>query len=106
LGFIHVRRTADDDLVAHLAGTCGGAVEDATARAGLAENHVGRNSRPGILVPDLHEFHRKNPRLMALIRIERDRAVIVKIGFRNMDAMEFSSEHSSHFNIPLKVTRI
>lgn len=39
-------------------------------------------------------------RLMALIRIERTRAVIAKTGFRNMDAVQFRGQHFSHLQGP------
>ncbi len=70
LRFVNVRRTADDNLVADLASARSGAVEDTTTRTAFAKDYISRNPRPGVLVPDLHEFHRQNPCLMTLIRIE------------------------------------
>ncbi|MEY9537904.1 hypothetical protein ABIE85_000964 [Bradyrhizobium diazoefficiens] len=71
LRHINVRRTADDDLVAGLAGARGGASEDTPTRAGFAKDYMGQDSRPGVLVPDLQEFPRQNSCLMTLIRIDR-----------------------------------
>jgi hypothetical protein len=62
-----------------------------------------RNSRAGVLVSDLHKFHRNIPCLLALIRIERDRVVVVEISLRNVDPMQFGSEHFSHLKVPLSI---
>ncbi|MCK1764144.1 hypothetical protein IVA77_21925 [Bradyrhizobium sp. 136] len=43
---------------------------------------------------------------MALIRIERNRAVIVKIGLRDMDAVKFGGEHLFHLKVPSNLARI
>ncbi len=49
-----------------------------------------------MLVPDFHELERQYPRLLAMIGIERDRAVIVDIGVRHVDTVKFGADNLAH----------
>jgi hypothetical protein len=86
----------DDDLVAGLTGARRCAIEDAAARAALAQNDIGRDAGAGMLVPDFHELERQYSRLLAMIGIERDGAVIVDIGVRHVDTVKFGADNLAH----------
>jgi hypothetical protein len=43
---------------------------------------------------------------VVVIWIESDGTVVSKIGFRNMDSMQFSDDYFSHLTIPLNFARI
>jgi uncharacterized protein related to proFAR isomerase len=60
--------------------------------------------RAGILVPDLDEFERQNPRFLAMVGVERDRAVIVDIGVRHVNSVQFGADNLTHLLV-LPVSR-
>ena len=93
---VDIDRAADDDLVARLAGARRRAIEDAAARAPLAEDDIGGDAGAGILVPDLDEFERQYSRFLAMIGVERDRAMIVDIGVCHVDPVQFGADNLAH----------
>jgi hypothetical protein len=97
LRLIHIGRAADNDLATGLARACRDAIEDATARAPHAENDASRDASARILIPYLYEFHRQDASFLAMLRIERDGAVVVKVGICDVDAMQLGGQHFPHF---------
>lgn len=86
----------DDHFVAHLARARRRPVKDTAPRARFAVNHVRRNPRARVFVPDIHEFKREYARSRAMLGVKRDRAVIGDIGARHAKSMQFCPDNLDH----------
>ena len=86
----------DPRVPSGVAGASGGAVQDAAAAAGLAEDDIGADPRRRRLVPDLDEFQRIDAGLAALLRVERDRAMVIKVGPGHPDAVQLGADDADH----------
>jgi hypothetical protein len=101
--FFKVKRIANDELIAALTGTRRGSIDHTAAGTPLAKNNIGRKTRSRMLVPNFDELERQDPGCFAMIRIERDRAMIVEVGLGNADTMELATKDLTHVRIvPLK----
>ena len=98
---VDVFRRRNDQLIADLAGSRRRAVQDAAARSGLAEDHIGADPCAGILVPDIDELQRNNTRGLAMLRIQGNRAVIVQIGIGDLDPMQLGANDFDHGKAPV-----
>src|SRR3954453_16751669 len=93
---LHEASGRHDDLIANLTGPRRRAVQNAAARARHAEDHVGGQARPGVLVPDLDELERVEAGLGAVLRIQRDRAMVVQIGCGDPDGVQLCADDLQH----------
>jgi len=87
---------ADDDPIAYLAGSSGGAIQDAATRAWMAVNHIGADARTTGPVPDIHKFKRQDTGLFTDFWVQSDGAVVVKLGTGDGDAVQFRAHDFDH----------
>src|SRR5215212_8734279 len=83
-------------IIADLAGPGRCPVENAAARARLAVDHVSGETRARVLVPDLDELERVNAGLGAVLRIQRDRAMVVQIGACDPNGVKLRANNLQH----------